>query len=104
MIQRKAAASLKPTNVIENNGNQWTFKIQSSLKNSEQHVTEGVDFEETTPDDKVCKGSLRRENDNKLVTEIRDPKTNAVRLTVTREVVNDKLVIVRTINNSFLTF
>jgi hypothetical protein len=47
MIMRKAAAAIKPTIIIENNGNQWTLKMQSTLKNMEAHVTEGVEHDES---------------------------------------------------------
>ena len=47
LVMRKAAASIKPTVIISNNGNQWTFKLQSTLKNSETNATEGVEFSES---------------------------------------------------------
>jgi len=47
LIMRKAGASIKPTVIISNNGNQWTIKLQSTLKNSEISFTEGVEFDES---------------------------------------------------------
>ena len=47
MIMRKAAAAIKPTIVIENSGSDWTLKMQSSLKNMEARVTEGVEHDES---------------------------------------------------------
>ena len=47
LIQRKAAATIKPTVIISNNGNEWTFKLQSTLRNSEITATEGVEFNES---------------------------------------------------------
>jgi fatty acid-binding protein 4 len=47
LFQRKAAATIKPTVIISNNGNQWTLKLQSTLKNSELTASEGVEFNES---------------------------------------------------------
>lgn len=46
-VMRKTAAGLKPTNVITNNGNQWTIKSVSTLKTTELNFTEGVEFDES---------------------------------------------------------
>lgn len=44
---RKAAGLVKPQINISNNGNQWTFKATSTLKNVEVNATEGVEFDES---------------------------------------------------------
>ena len=41
-ILRKAAGSIKPTMIIEQNGNVWTVKVHSSFKNQETTFTEGI--------------------------------------------------------------
>ena len=50
MIQRKAAAALKPTLTISKNGSEWTLKLASSLKSSTLTASEGVEFDEETLD------------------------------------------------------
>ena len=47
MVMRTAASAIKPTVVVEKNGNQWTLKTLSTLKNTELTATEGVEFEES---------------------------------------------------------
>jgi hypothetical protein len=47
LIQRKAAAAIKPTVVISNNGTQWNLKLQTSLKNTDLTCNEGVEFTES---------------------------------------------------------
>ena len=91
LLTRKAAASIKPTAIIINNGNQWTFKLQSTLKNSETTATEGQEFTETTPDGREARSVLRRDGD-RLVHEQRDPATNQLRTTIIREVVGNNYV------------
>ena len=46
-MTRKAAAFVKPTITVENNGNVWTIKTTSTLKNNEITATEGVEFDES---------------------------------------------------------
>ena len=67
MIQRKAAAALKPTVTISNNGSNWTFKLVSSLKSSELSASEGVEFDEETLDGRKSRSLITAEGENKLV-------------------------------------
>ena len=91
LITRKAAATIKPTVIISNNGTQWTFKMQSTLKNSEQTATEGVEFNETTIDGRESKSLVTRDG-AKLIHEQRDPKTNELKTRIVREIVGDNFV------------
>ena len=45
-LTRKVALGARPTNIIINNGKNWTLKMVSSIKNSETNFTEGVEFDE----------------------------------------------------------
>ena len=47
MIQRKAAAAIKPTIYITNNAKHWTFKTKTTLKNTEFEATEDQEFNES---------------------------------------------------------
>ena len=47
LILRTAAASLKPTAVVERNGDQWTIKMLTTLKNTETKGIEGVEFDDS---------------------------------------------------------
>jgi hypothetical protein len=46
-LNRKAACSVTPTLVYINEGNEWTLKMQSILKNHDTVFTDGVEFEES---------------------------------------------------------
>ena len=46
-VARKAAASMKPTVTITNEGSNWHIKMNSTFKNSETKFTDGVAFEES---------------------------------------------------------
>lgn len=91
LVTRKAAAAIKPVVTILNNGNNWTFKVQSTLKSSETNATEGVEFSETTLDGRQSKSLVKRDG-NRLVHEQRDAKTNELTTTVIREIVGGKFV------------
>jgi hypothetical protein len=43
---RKLGASVKPTLIISQSGQDWSLKLESTLKNSETKFTDGVEFEE----------------------------------------------------------
>ncbi|CAF0851403.1 unnamed protein product [Brachionus calyciflorus] len=91
MIMRTAASKMKPTAIISRDGNTWTLKSVSTLKTTEITGTEGVEFEEKTPDDRVVKSTIRVEGE-KMIQEQRDRKTGEVVTTIVREVVDGKLV------------
>lgn len=46
-VTRKAAATIKPTLTITNDGTKWTLKLTSTLKNSETSFEENVEFDES---------------------------------------------------------
>jgi hypothetical protein len=47
MIQRKAAASIKPTVIITNYANVWNIKTLTSLRNLDVTATEGIEYDES---------------------------------------------------------
>lgn len=52
---RKMAATIKPTQQISIEGNKWTIKTHSTLKNTEISFVLGEEFEETTADGRKVK-------------------------------------------------
>ena len=46
MIMRKAAESVKPTIIINNNVQDWQISVQSTLKNVDTIARENVEFNE----------------------------------------------------------
>lgn len=57
---RQVANVTKPTTVIEVNGDTITIKTQSTFKNTEVSFKLGVEFDETTADDRKVKVSRGR--------------------------------------------
>ncbi len=92
LVTRKASSAIKPTVVIEKSGNEWTLKLQSTLKNSEVKGTEGVAFEESTMDGRKVNTTLTSAGADKLVQTQVDQKTGSVSSVITREIVGEDLV------------
>lgn len=57
---RQVANMTKPTTIIEINGDTITIKTQSTFKNTEISFKLGVEFNETTADDRKVKVSQGR--------------------------------------------
>ena len=93
-VMRKAAANIKPTVTILNNGNEWTLKMVSTLKSSETTFVDGVEFDESTLDGRKSKTTIRTAGAgaDKLVQEQKDASSGALVTTIMREVVGEQLV------------
>ncbi len=52
---RQSAKLVKPKLIISQNGDQWTFKSESSFKSGSYEFTPGVEFDETRLDGEVVK-------------------------------------------------
>ncbi|KAJ6663855.1 hypothetical protein lerEdw1_009935 [Lerista edwardsae] len=63
---RQMASFLKPTTIIEKDGDKLTIKTQSTFKNTEIHFELGKEFDETTADDRHVKSLVTLEG-GKLV-------------------------------------
>lgn len=57
---RQVANMTKPTTIIEKNGDKVTIKTHSTFKNTEISFQIGVEFDETTADDRKVKVSHGR--------------------------------------------
>jgi hypothetical protein len=99
---RKVAVNLKQTNVISRDGDMWTIRMESTVRNTELKFTEGVEFEENRLDGKKCKSTVTVEGPNKLVQVEKDHETGKVLSTITREV-NDKDEMVTTLTAGEVT-
>ncbi|MBZ3883720.1 Fatty acid-binding protein, heart [Sciurus carolinensis] len=55
---RQVASMTKPTTIIEKNGDTIILKTQSTFKNTEISFQLGVEFDETTADDRKVKSTV----------------------------------------------
>ncbi|CAF0937762.1 unnamed protein product [Rotaria sordida] len=61
MTARLAAKGMKPRLVINENGGKWTVRSESSLKTTSYDFTPGAEFDETTPDGREVKSTIKFE-------------------------------------------
>jgi len=88
---RQVANMTKPTTVIEMNGDTIIIKTQSTFKNTEISFKLGVEFDETTADDRKVKSTVMLHG-GKLV---HVQKWDGQETTLVRELVDGKLILVR---------
>ncbi|ELK02035.1 Fatty acid-binding protein, heart [Pteropus alecto] len=88
---RQVANMTKPTTIIEINGDTITIKTQSTFKNTEISFKLGVEFNETTADDRKVKSIVTLDG-GKLV---HLQKWDGQESTLVRELVDGKLILVR---------
>jgi len=84
----KIGSAAKPTVTISIDGDTWTLKSETLFKNSKVEFKLGVEFDETTADDRHMKTTFTLEG-NKL---IQDQKGN-IPSVISREVNGDKMVV-----------
>ncbi|XP_021056340.1 fatty acid-binding protein, heart [Mus pahari] len=92
---RQVASMTKPTTIIEKNGETITIKTQSTFKNTEISFQLGIDFDEVTADDRKVKSVVTLDG-GKL---IHVQKWNEQETTLTRELVDGKLILTLTHGN-----
>ncbi|VCW66288.1 unnamed protein product [Gulo gulo] len=88
---RQVANMTKPTTVIEMNGDTIILKTHSTFKNTEISFKLGVEFDETTADDRKVKSIVTLDG-GKLV---HVQKWDGQETTLVRELVDGKLILVR---------
>ena len=86
---KQAASMTKPATVIEVNGDTITIKTQSTFKTREVSFKLGVNFNETTADDRKVK-SIVMLNGGKCVHGL---KCNGQETTLVQETVDEKLIL-----------
>lgn len=87
-IMAKVGSSAKPTLYISIDGDTWTLKSETTFKNSKVEFKLGVEFDETTVDDRQMKTTFTLDG-NKLV---QDQKGD-IPSVIIREVNGDKLIV-----------
>uniref|UniRef100_A0A2K6B6Z7 Fatty acid binding protein 3 n=1 Tax=Macaca nemestrina TaxID=9545 RepID=A0A2K6B6Z7_MACNE len=99
---RQVANMTKPTTIIEKNGDILTLKTHSTFKNTEINFKLGVEFDETTADDrKVKSAETLKENRLSIVTLdggklIHLQKWDGQETTLVRELIDGKLILTLT--------
>ncbi|XP_031234691.1 fatty acid-binding protein, heart isoform X1 [Mastomys coucha] len=92
---RQVASMTKPTTIIEKNGDTITIKTHSTFKNTEISFQLGVEFDEVTADDRKVKSVVTLDG-GKL---IHVQKWNGQETTLTRELIDGKLILTLTHGN-----
>nr|WLG17454.1 fatty acid-binding protein C [Brachionus koreanus] len=96
LILRKVGNTVTPTLIISNNGNEWSIKMRSTFKNTDDNFTLGEEFDDETTDGRKIKCLYNLDGD-KLICEQRDRKTRALQVTAVRSIdENGKMVEVLT--------
>jgi len=96
---RQVANMTKPTTVIEMNGDTIIIKTQSTFKNTEISFKLGVEFDETTADDRKVKSTVMLHG-GKLV---HVQKWDGQETTLVRELVDGKLILTLTHGSTVCT-
>ncbi|ELK27760.1 PREDICTED: fatty acid-binding protein, heart [Myotis davidii] len=96
---RQVASMTKPTTIIEINGDMITLKTQSTFKNTEISFKLGVEFDETTADDRKVKSTVTLDG-GKLV---HVQKWDGQETKLVRELVDGKLILTLTHGNVVCT-
>ncbi|XP_055111483.1 fatty acid-binding protein, heart isoform X1 [Symphalangus syndactylus] len=89
---RQVASMTKPTTIIEKNGDILTVKTHSTFKNTEISFKLGVEFDETTADDRKVKSIVTLDG-GKLV---HLQKWDGQETTLVRELIDGKLILTLT--------
>ncbi|XP_004705084.1 fatty acid-binding protein, heart [Echinops telfairi] len=86
---RQVANMTKPTTIIEVNGENITVKTQSTFKNTEISFKLGVEFDETTADDRKVKSTVTLDGGKLVHTQKWDGQVT----TLVRELSDGKLIL-----------
>jgi len=87
-IMAKLGSTAKPTLIIQIEGDTWTMKSETTFKSTKVVFKLGVEFEETTADDRKMKTTIALDG-NKL---IQDQK-GEIPSVITREVNGNKMLV-----------
>jgi len=88
----KIGSAAKPTLIISVDGDTWTLKSETLLKNTKTEFKLGVEFDETTADDRKMKTTFTLDG-NKLVQDQKSIDPKVVSSIITREVNGDNMVV-----------
>ncbi|XP_004591705.1 fatty acid-binding protein, heart [Ochotona princeps] len=89
---RQVANMTKPTTIIEKKGDTIVLKTQSTFKNTEISFKLGVEFDETTADDRKVKSIVTLDGDKLVHVQ----KWDGQETTLVRELSDGKLILTLT--------
>ncbi|XP_074843131.1 fatty acid-binding protein, adipocyte-like [Carettochelys insculpta] len=92
---RKMASLAKPNVIISIAGDVVTIRTESTLKNTEISFKLGEEFDETTADDRKVKSIVTLDNGSLIQVQKWDGKET----TITRKLMDGKLIVECTMNN-----
>jgi len=84
----KLGSTAKPTLIISVDGDNWTMKSETTFKSTKVEFKLGVEFDETTADDRKMKTTITLDG-NKLVQD----QKGSVPSSIIREVDGNKLLV-----------
>ncbi|XP_012595492.1 fatty acid-binding protein 12 isoform X1 [Microcebus murinus] len=96
---RKLGCLAKPRVTISRNGDVITIKTKSIFKNNEISFKLGEEFEETTPSGRKTKSKVTLDNDSLI--QVQD--WNGKEATITRKLVDGKMVVESSVNDVICT-
>ncbi|XP_017820814.1 fatty acid-binding protein 12 isoform X1 [Callithrix jacchus] len=96
---RKLGCLAKPTVTISTDGDVITIKTKSIFKNNEISFKLGEEFEEVTPAGHKTKNKVTLDNESLIQVQDWDGKET----TITRKLVDGKMVVESTVNNVICT-
>ncbi|XP_004697792.2 fatty acid-binding protein 12 [Echinops telfairi] len=94
-VSRRLGCLAKPTVTISTNGDIITIKTKSIFTNNEISFKLGEAFEEATPDGHKTKSTITLDNDSLMQTQ----DWNGKEITITRKLVDGKMVVDSAVNN-----
>jgi len=87
MLLRKMGNTLKPDFTVSKDGDTWKMVTASTFKNTEVTFKEGVEFDETTADDRAVKSTITFDGEKMIHSQV-DP-ANAANNTVIERFLED---------------
>jgi len=92
MIMAKLGSTAKPTLIIELDGDTWTLKSETTFKSTKVVFKLGVEFPETTADDRKMMTTFTLEG-NKLTQDQKGVDKDTIPSVIIREVNGNKLTV-----------
>jgi len=91
-VTAKLGSVAKPTMLVSQEGDTWTLKSETTFKNTKVVFQLGVEFDETTADDRKMKTTFTLEG-NKLIQTQKPTVDGGVPSVITREVNGNKILV-----------
>jgi len=91
-VTAKLGSVAKPTMIVSQEGDTWTLKSETTFKNTKVVFQLGVEFDETTADDRKMKTTFTLEG-NKLIQTQKPTVDGGVPSVITREVNGNKILV-----------